>query len=118
MSKHLKSFSLKLKAFKGAAAKFNPACVQGHRIGPNRTKDAEHQFRIDAGHYNPLTKLLNVILQVNSQTTSEALIKYLKKNKAHGKLATEQFDTAAADQDAELVRVVESMEEQAKEKLG
>jgi hypothetical protein len=92
--------------------------VEGHRLIPSRTKDAEFQFCIDAEHYEEATKRLNVVLQVNSQAKSPALKDFIKKNSTHAKLATASFDTAAEDPSAEYTRVVEELVEEGKRKPG
>jgi len=118
MSKVLGAFVQKAQALKNAPAKFTASAVEGNRIIPSKTKDAEFQLRIDAGHYDATTKRLNVVLQVNSQAKSPALKKWIKENSAHGKLATASFDTAAKDQNAEYDRVLKELEDAAKESLG
>jgi hypothetical protein len=56
-----------------------------------------------------VTKKLNVVLQVNSQAKSPVLRDWARKHSTHEKLGTESFDTAAADKNAEFVRVVDSL---------
>jgi hypothetical protein len=73
MSKVLGTFVQKAKAIKNAPAKFSAAAIEGSRILPSKTKDAEFQLRVDASHYDESTKHLNVVLQVNSQAKSPAL---------------------------------------------
>lgn len=118
MSKALGTFVQKAQAIKNAPAKFSATTVEGNRILPSRTKDADFQFRIDAGHYNADTKHLNVVLQVNSQATSPALKDWIKKNSTHGKLATASFDTGAKDPHAEYIKVLEELEDSGKKSLG
>jgi hypothetical protein len=118
MSKVLGTFVQKAKAIKNAPSKFTSSVAEGNRIIPSRTKDAEFQLRIDAGHYDPGTKRLNVVLQVNSQAKSPALKDYVKKSTTHGKLATASFDTSASDKDAEYNRVLEELEREGKKSLG
>lgn len=117
MSRALRDALGKMKSTKNAATKFSPAATEGNRIIPSRTKDAEYQVRIDAGKYDPQTKKLNVTLQVNSQAKSPGLKDFIKNNSTHGKLATCQFDTAAADKQKELERVLDQLEEEARKKL-
>jgi hypothetical protein len=118
MSRVLGAFAQKAGAIKNAPAKFTATAVEGNRIIPSKTKDAEFQLRIDAGHYDATTKRLNVVLQVNSQAKSPALKEYIKNNSTHGKLATASFDTAAEDPKAEFSRVLEELVEAGKKKLG
>jgi hypothetical protein len=118
MSKAVGAFVQKAQALKDAPAKFSASAVEGNRIIPSKTKDADFQLRIDAGHYDASTKHLNVVLQVNSQAKSPALKKWIKENSTHGKLATASFDTAAKDQTAEFDRVLQELKDIAKENLG
>lgn len=118
MSKALSTFVNKAKGIKNAPTKFTATAAEGSRIIPSKNRDAEFQLRIDAGHYDESTKKLNVVLQVNSQATSPALREWVKKNSTHGQLATASFDTTAVDKDAELNKVLNSLQNQAKQKLG
>ncbi|KAF2800528.1 hypothetical protein K505DRAFT_355620 [Melanomma pulvis-pyrius CBS 109.77] len=118
MSKAAGDFVLKAKSLSNSASKFTPAAVEGHRILPTRVNDAKFQFRIDAGYYDPTTKKLNVNLQINSEAKNQALRNWARKHSTDDKLATEAFDTAAEDKTEEYNRVVESLGEQAKRKLG
>jgi len=117
MSKALGAFAQKAQGIKNAPAKFTASAVEGSRILPSRTKDAEFQFRIDAGHYDATTKRLNVVLQVNSQAKSPVLKDWIKKNSTHGQLATASFDTNATDQTLEYARVLKELEEKGKQNL-
>ncbi|KAK6365292.1 hypothetical protein LTR64_008805 [Lithohypha guttulata] len=103
---------------RNAPTRFAPTASEGTRIIPSRSRDAELQLRIDAGHHDESTKRLNVVLQVNSQATSPALREYVKKNSTHGKLATASFDTSAEDKDAEFKKMLAALEDQARAKLG
>ena len=107
----------KLKGIKNAASKFSASAAEGNRIVPSKTKDAEYQVRIDAGHFDPSTKRLNVVLQVNSQAKSPGLVDWVKKNSTHTKLATATFNTDANDKNAELSRVLDLLKSKAKESL-
>lgn len=118
MSKAIGTFVQKAKSLSGAASKFTAAAADGNRILPSKSKDAEFQCRIDAGRYDSSTQKLNVVLQINSQAKSPALKDWARKKSTHDKLATEVFDTNAKDKDAELDRVLASLEAQAKSKLG
>jgi hypothetical protein len=118
MSKVLGAFVQKAQALKNAPAKFTASAVEGNRIIPSKTKDANFQLRIDAGHYDATTKHLNVVLQVNLQAKSPALKKSIKENSTHGKLATTSFNTAAKDQKAEYDRVLKELEDATKKSLG
>ncbi|KAL9595892.1 MAG: hypothetical protein Q9219_006160 [cf. Caloplaca sp. 3 TL-2023] len=100
------------------ASKFSATATQGKRLLPTKGQDPKVEVRIDAGYYDPVTKGLNVILQVNSEAKSPALVKWRKKNSSHGKLATATFNTDADDKDAEANRVIEELETEAREKLG
>lgn len=117
MSKAIEAAFTKLKGIKNAASKFSISAVEGHRLIPSQTKDAEYQVRIDAGHFDPSTKNLNVVLQVNSQAKSPGLVDWVKKNSTHGKLATTTFNTDASDKTAELNRVLDELKSKAKENL-
>lgn len=117
MSKAIDSAITKFKISKNAASKFTASAAPGNRIVPSKTKDAEFQVRIDAGHFDPSTKRLNVVLQVNSQAKSPALVDWLKKNSTHAKLATATFKTDANDSNAELSRMLDALRSQAKENL-
>jgi hypothetical protein len=117
MSKVLAEFVTKALRIKNAPSKFAGSAVEGSRILPSKTKDAEFQLRIDAGHFDTASKKLNVVLQVNSQAKSPALKDWVKKHTTHGKLATASFDTAAKDKEAEYKKVLEELEEQGKENL-
>ncbi|KAI4147749.1 MAG: hypothetical protein L6R39_003023 [Caloplaca ligustica] len=118
MSKAIGNFAQKIKGIKNAPTKFKPSATEGSRILPSKTKDGEYQLRIDAGHYDEKTKLLNVVLQVNSQAKSPGLRDWARKNTTHEKLATASFDTGATDQKAEFNSVVDTLEKEAKKKLG
>ncbi|KAF1999204.1 hypothetical protein P154DRAFT_231746 [Amniculicola lignicola CBS 123094] len=118
MSKAIGAFVQKAKSLSSPASKFTPGAVEGNRILPSRNKDAEFQCRIDAGRYDPTTKKLNVNLQINSQAKSPALRDWARKHSTDDKLATEAFNTDAADKTAEFNRVLASLEAQAKSKLG
>lgn len=59
MSKAIDTAFTKLKGIKNAASKFSASAAEGNRIVPSRTKDAEYQVRVDAGHFDPTTKSLN-----------------------------------------------------------
>lgn len=118
MSKAIGNFVQKAKSLSGAASKFTSAVADGNRILPSKSKDAEFQCRIDAGRYDSSTLKLNVVLQINSQAKSPALKDWARKKSTHDKLATEVFDTNAKDKNAELDRVLASLEAQAKSKLG
>jgi len=118
MSKAVNGFVQKAKSLSNPASKFTASVAEGNRLLPSKTKDADFQLRIDAGRYDSTTKKLNVVLQANSQAKSPALKDWIKKNSTHGKLGTEAFDTAAADKDAEFNRILSSLAEQAKSKLG
>jgi hypothetical protein len=118
MSRILGTFVRKAQAIKNAPNKFTATAAEGSRIIPSRTNDAEFQLRIDAGHYDANTKALNVVLQVNSQANSPALRDWARKNSTHEKLATASFNTSAEDKEAEYARVLEALENEAKQKLG
>ena len=117
MSKALDTAFTKMKNITNAASKFSASAVQGDRIIPSKTKDADVQVRIDAGHFDPSTKQLNVVLQVNSQAKSPGLVDWARKNSTHAKLATTTFNTGANDKDEELKRVFDELKSEAKENL-
>lgn len=118
MSKALDSFFQKAQSLKNAANKFSANATEGGRIIPSPPKDAEYQLRIDAGHYNPQTKKLNVILQVNKEAKSPGLKDWAKKHTTHEKLATASFDTLAPDPKAEYDRVLQDLRKRANENIG
>ena len=101
------------------AAQADPP-TPGSRVFPPNTpkKNEEWGFRVDSGHYNEQSKELNAVLQINNEATAKALVAYREKHKAHAKLATEKFNIAAEDIWAEYTRFVDSMADQAKDKLG
>ncbi|KAA6414006.1 MAG: hypothetical protein FRX48_02368 [Lasallia pustulata] len=109
MSKALESAVSTLKGLPKAASKFSPAVAEGSRIIPSKARDNSVPIRIDAGKFDTITKMLPVIMQVNSQAKSPGLTAWRKKHSSHAKLATENFDTAANDKDAEYNRVLDSM---------
>ena len=117
MSKALDTAFTKLKSITNAASKFSATAAEGNRIVPSRTKDAEFQVRIDAGHFDPSTKHLNVVLQVNSQAKSPGLVDWARKNSTHAQLATTTFNTDAKDKKEELNRVLDVLQSEAKENL-
>lgn len=75
-------------------------------------------MRIDAGER--VGDHQHVVLQVNSGAKSDALQKWAKKqpHKFHSKLATGTFNTKAEDQEAEIQRLIEKLQEEAEDNLG
>ncbi|OOF98352.1 hypothetical protein ASPCADRAFT_128508 [Aspergillus carbonarius ITEM 5010] len=118
MSKAIGSFVEKAKDIKNGPSKFTSTAVEGSRFIPSRTKDAEFQFRIDAGHYDENTKRLNVALQVNSQAKSPVLKDWIKKHSTHENVATASYDTSATDKKAEYNRVLLELADKGRENLG
>jgi hypothetical protein len=118
MSKALDLFFQKAQALKNAAGKFTANTTEGGRIIPSPPKDADFQLRIDAGHYNPQTHKLNVVLQVNREAKSPGLQDWAKKHTTHEQLATASFDTTAADKRTEFERVLEDLKKKAKDNMG
>lgn len=118
MSKAITAAISKLKNINNLASKFSASAVEGQRIVPSRTKDADFEVRIDAGRYDKTTKALNVVLQVNSQAKSPALRDWARKNTTHAKLATATFKTDAEDKEAEALRMLEELEEEAKKTIS
>lgn len=116
MSKALEKALVVLKAIGNGASKFTGSLQQGSRIIPSKTKDFSFPVRIDAEKYDPTTKKLGVNLQVNSSAKT-GLGDWRKKNTSHAKLATEEFDTAAADPEAEYQRVLDSLLAKGKDEL-
>lgn len=117
-SKAIGSWGTKAKALKSAPTKFTPSVIEGKRLIPTPNKDADMQCRIDAGRYDPNTKKLNVVMQVNSQAKSPVLKDWIKKHSTHGNLATDTFDTSAADKKAEYDRMIDALAKKAKDNLG
>ncbi|KAL9575978.1 MAG: hypothetical protein Q9212_007501 [Teloschistes hypoglaucus] len=119
MSKTVTEAFNSIRSLPNFASKFSAAAPEGRRLLPsNKNMDAGYQVRIDAGYYDPSTKGLNVVLQVNSQAKNSALVKWVKRNSTHGKLATATFDTGTNDYNAEGIRVLAELESKAKENLG
>lgn len=116
MSKGLEKAIAQIRAIGNGASKFSAAAELGSRLVPSRTKDTSIPVRIDAGKYNAETQKLAVNLQVNSQAKT-GLGDWRKQNTSHANLATEEFDTAAADPNAEYNRVLDSLEEKGKGEL-
>ncbi|KAI4657500.1 uncharacterized protein J4E79_007575 [Alternaria viburni] len=109
MSKAVNEWKQLAKALKDGPEKLIKAALAdppapGTRIFPPNTpkKNEEWGFRVDSGHYNEQSKELNAVLQINNEATAEALVAYRAKHKAHAKLATEKFNTAAEDLWAEF----------------
>ena len=117
MSKALDSAKAQLKNIKNAANKFTASAVEGTRLIPSQTKDKQLPVRIDAGHYNPTSKRLNVVMQVNSKPQSPGLENWVKKHSTHGKLAKAEFDTAADDKNAEFSRMLDDLMNKGKQNL-
>ncbi|KAK2765357.1 hypothetical protein FQN54_008203 [Arachnomyces sp. PD_36] len=117
MSKALDAGITRLHGIKNGATKFTGSITEGSRIVPSKTQDRVVPVRVDAGKYNPLTKMLNVVLQVNSKPQSPGLENWLRTHSSHAKLATAQFNTAADDKDAEYRRVLNELTVQGKQNL-
>ncbi|KMP09295.1 hypothetical protein CIHG_08759 [Coccidioides immitis H538.4] len=117
MSKALDAAKTQLRNIKNAPGKFTEHVVEGTRIIPSMTKDHQIPVRVDAAKYDAMTKLLNVVLQVNSKPQSPGLQEWIKKHSTHAKLATAKFDTAAEDKNAEYHRVLDELIAQGKENL-
>ncbi|KAI4170130.1 MAG: hypothetical protein LQ346_008896, partial [Caloplaca aetnensis] len=109
MSHSIDGAITKFKGIKNIASKFSASAVEGSRLAPSKVKDPQFQVRLDAGHYDPSTKILNVVMQVNSQAKSPALVKWVKENSTHGKLATATFKTDAEDKPSEVIRMLEEL---------
>lgn len=109
MSKVLDAARAQLKNIQNGANKFTESITEGSRIVPSKDKDRSIPVRVDAGKYNPVTKLLNVVLQVNSKPKSPGLSNWIGRHSTHAKLATTQFNTAADDKKAEYHRVVDEL---------
>ena len=118
MSKTLGDFFQKAQAIKNASAEFTATAAEGGRIIPFPRHYAAFQLRVDAGHYDPNTKKLNVVLQINAQARSPALRDWARKNSTHDKLATASFDTSVEDKEAEFASVLKKLENEAKQRLG
>ncbi|KAJ5690115.1 hypothetical protein N7462_004507 [Penicillium macrosclerotiorum] len=122
-SKALKHFFDQVKKVKDCTERFFGNPTSGGRILlTDKRKDPENGLRIDAGEaFNGPNggKLRNVYLQVNSKAKSQVLLNWVKKqrNKTHSNLARDALDLKARDQTAELARVIESLETQAKSNL-
>ncbi|KAI1166395.1 hypothetical protein F5B18DRAFT_77381 [Nemania serpens] len=108
-----------VKAFQttgNVTAKLLKAFSVGNRVWPSRTSrnDSKHELRIDAGALEGERYRL-FHLQVNSQVSNSGLKKWVRKNGTHANLATVKFDTLAEDPEAEAARVLDEMEELAKQ---
>lgn len=117
MSKAIDAAFTKMKNIKNVASKFSASAAEGTRILPSKVKDAEYQLRIDTGRCDPVTKRLNVVLQVNSQAKSRGLVEWVAKNSTHAQLVTASFDTSAPDLTAETMRVLEDLNSKAKQNI-
>ncbi|DAA75156.1 TPA_exp: Uncharacterized protein A8136_1907 [Trichophyton benhamiae CBS 112371] len=117
MSKTIDATKTLFKNIKNGAAKFSAFITEGARIIPSKNKDHLSPLRIDAGKYDPVTKMLNVVLQVNANPKSKGLEAWLKKYSTHAKLATAKFNTAAEDQQAEYHRVLDELTDKGKRNL-
>lgn len=110
MAKAVGNAIKQLREIKNGASKFTAAAVEGSRIVPNRSKDHQNPIRIDAGHFDPIKNELHVAAQVNSQAEDSVFIDWLKKNGSHANIATGIFNTAAEDQSAEYVKLLDGIE--------
>lgn len=117
MSKMLESARTQLKNIKNGASKFTESAIEGARIVPSKSKDSIVPVPGDAGKYNSSTKMLNVVMQVNSKPHSPGLETWIKRHSTYGKLATAQFNTAADDKTAEYDRVVDELLAKGKQNL-
>lgn len=125
MSKAVNTWKQKAKALKDGPEKLIKAAqgdppTPGRRVFPANTpkQNKDWGFRVDSAHYNEQAKELNANLQINNEADDPTLKAYREKHKAHAKLATEKFNIAAEDIWAEYTRFVDSMADQAKDKLG
>ncbi|KKZ64101.1 hypothetical protein EMCG_01598 [[Emmonsia] crescens] len=120
MSKAVGKFFDKVKTRFNVAKKFKGSYTPGSRILPAKTpkNDTEYQLRVDAGELIE-NRWRDIILQVNSQAKSQGLRDWLRNHgrTTHGKLATSRFDTLAENDCEEALRVLNDLEEMAKENL-
>jgi hypothetical protein len=91
VSKVLGSIVGKAAAIKNAPSKFVATAPEGSRLNPSRTMDKDWQVRVDAGHYNPETKRLGVVLQVNSQATSPELKRFISKDSTENQISSVNY---------------------------
>ncbi|KAI4267331.1 MAG: hypothetical protein L6R35_006858, partial [Caloplaca aegaea] len=93
--------------------------IPGQRIAmPNaHNNDAKNQLRLDAGEVVDGKKHVNV--QINSQASNDALVKYRNSHGSHAKVATAQFDvnTPAEKQEEVFEAVMEDLGGQYSEKI-
>ncbi|KAL8980941.1 MAG: hypothetical protein Q9177_005731 [Variospora cf. flavescens] len=93
--------------------------IPGQRIAmPNaHNNDAKNQLRLDAGEVIDGKKHVNV--QINSQASNDALVKYRNSHGSHAKVATAQFDvnTPAEKQEEVFEAVMEDLQGQYSEKI-
>ncbi len=116
-NKVMKSAMALLKTNK-TVDKFRASLLTGHRIVPNRKEDGKgFPLRIDAGHYDPETKQLQVNLQVNTQASAPGLVEWKRKNSTHANLATATVDLGAEDKKEEVFRVLDELEEKGTDNL-
>ncbi|KAM5431080.1 hypothetical protein McanMca71_006101 [Microsporum canis] len=117
MSKVIDATKSVFRGIKNGASKFTESVIEGSRIIPSKNMDHKTPLRIDAGKYDPITKMLNVVLQVNSKPQSPGLQAWLKKFSTHAKLATARFNTAAPDKKVEYYRMLEELATNGKHNL-
>ncbi|QSS65907.1 hypothetical protein I7I51_06758 [Histoplasma capsulatum] len=117
MSKAIEASITAFKGIKNGPTKFTEFVTEGSRIIPPRKKIHNTPLRIDAGKYDPATKMLNVVLQVNLKTKSKGLEDWLKKFSTHARLATAKFNTVASDKHAEYHSMLEELETKGKQNL-
>lgn len=114
MSKALQEFFSKIKNNFDVAIKLKTSHTSNGRILSSRTQknDTDYELRIDAGDLVKIKR--NVVLQVNTQTKSTALKNWLKKQKIYTKFVIVFFDTAAADLETEVRKILDELKKKTK----
>jgi hypothetical protein len=99
--------------------KFHAAWTAGSRIVPSRSSKNEeaYQIRINAAEVVD-NRFLRVCVQANSQATVSVLKAWLRKYGSLANLAEGQYDTKAADPDAETKRLLDDIKDQMDKHLG
>ncbi|XP_014556639.1 hypothetical protein COCVIDRAFT_37748 [Bipolaris victoriae FI3] len=107
MAKVIDMFKEKVLALPKVASKFTASADERCRVStPHRCRPLRHG-----------QKKLNVVLQINKEAKSPALVKIVNKFSPHYKMATEMFDTGVVDKQGGLKRVLDSLCAQAKEQV-
>lgn len=118
MSKQVAATFAAFKALPNLANKFTASATAGRVLFSPATKMGKTQLRVVATHVDQDNNKLHVATRVNSEATAPSFKEFVRKESANTNLATEIFDLNAEDKEEETKRLMNSMEEQAKEKIG